>query len=117
VAQQKKGRRKLPEPVTFPGIDEHGEPIDVLHYPLEAAAAKMHVGITTLRKYIHSGRWPYQPVGGRKYMTEADFAEALRRERERAVREAQRYGIRGSVVPIDDDELDEPDGDDDRGVL
>lgn len=115
MAQKKKRQHKLPEPVIFPGTDEQGNTIDVLHYPLETSAAKMHVGITTLRKYIHSGRWPYQPVGGRKYMTEADFAEALRRERERAVRESQTYGIKGTVVPLDNgDELD--DDDDSRGV-
>jgi hypothetical protein len=102
--------------VELPGVDEQGEPTVIRHWPLETAAQRLHVSAKTLRKYIAEGRWPYQPLGRRKYMTDADLAEALRRERERVVVESQSYGIRGAVVPIDDEPV-EPDGDGcDRGV-
>lgn len=106
-------------PIDFPGLDDDGNPIVVPHYPVAEAARRMHVSRPTLRGYCRSGRWPYQPIGNRIYMTDADMAEALRRERERAVIEAQSYGIRGAVVQIDDDAqptlLDEL-ADDDQSV-
>lgn len=93
--------------VDFPGLDSEGNPTVVPHYPVAEAARRMHVSRPTLRQYCRSGRWPFQPIGNRIYMTDADMAEALRRERDRAITAAQSYGIRGAVVPyVDDDQLD-----------
>lgn len=105
--------------VDFPGIDEHGDPIVVPHYPVAEAARRLHVSRKMLRTYCRTGRWPYLPIGNRIYMSDADMAEALRRERDRAIRDSQQpVGIRGVVVPFDDDDqlslLDELD--DDEGV-
>lgn len=97
--------------VDFPGIDDEGNPVVVPHYPVAEAARRLHVSRPTLRKYCRSGRWPYQPIGNRIYMTDADMAEALRRERDRAIAAAQSYGITGAVTPL----LDELD--DDEGIL
>lgn len=86
--------------VDFPGLDDDGNPIVVPHYPVAEAARRLHVSRPTLRAYCRSGRWPYQPIGNRIYMTDADMTEALRRERDRAIAEAQAYGVRGVVAPL-----------------
>jgi hypothetical protein len=108
MATQQSTTPRDEQPVEFWGVDDDGNPVIVNHWPLKAAAKRLHVSLNTLRQYLRSGRWPYQPMGRRKYMTDADIVEAMHRERERAVIESQSYGrsygIKGAVAPLDIDE-------------